>query len=59
MKKKINMGKKLSLNKEKLNRLNEEQLSHFLGGRMVASTGYTSGVQGSCNTAPCTAPLGC
>lgn len=49
MKKKLDLGKKLSLNKEKLNRLNEEQLSHFLGGRMAATTGYTSGGTGTCS----------
>ncbi|HEV2478884.1 MAG TPA: class I lanthipeptide [Puia sp.] len=42
MKKKIKAGKKLSLSKEKLNQLNEAQLTHFLGGRMAASTGYTA-----------------
>jgi len=49
MKKKINLGKKLSLNKEKLNQLNEEQLNHFMGGRMAAATVYTSGGTGSCS----------
>jgi hypothetical protein len=49
MKKKINLGKKLSLNKEKLNQLNEEQLSHFMGGRLLVASGYTSGDGGTCS----------
>lgn len=49
MKKKINLGQKLSLSKEKLSRLNEEQLSHFMGGRMAITTGYTAGGNGSCS----------
>jgi hypothetical protein len=48
MKKQINLGKKLSLTKQKLNQLNDEQLTHFLGGRMAAGTGYTSG-SGTCS----------
>jgi hypothetical protein len=48
MKKKISLSKKLSLNKEKLNQLNDDQLTHFLGGRMAAGTGYTSG-PGDCS----------
>ena len=52
MKKKINLGKKLSLNKEKLNQLNQDQLTHFLGGRMQATTSYTSGGDGICSTTP-------
>jgi len=47
--KKINLKKKLSLNKEKLNQLNEEQLNHFMGGRMAATTEYTSGGGGKCS----------
>lgn len=49
MKKKINLEKKLSLNKQKLNQLNEDQLSHFLGGRMAATSSYTSGGGGQCS----------
>jgi hypothetical protein len=49
MKKKINLGKKLSLSKEKLSRLNEEQLSHFMGGRMAIATSYTSEGGGNCS----------
>ena len=47
MVKKINFGKKLILNKEKLNQLNKEHLYQFLGGRMAAGTEYTS-CQGQC-----------
>jgi len=50
MKKKINLGKKLQLSKEKLNKLNDEQLYHFIGGRMAAATDYTSGGGGTCST---------
>ena len=50
MKKKISLGKKLSLNKEKLSLLNVEQLNHFLGGRMAATTDYTAGGNGTCST---------
>lgn len=49
MSKKVNLGKKLLLNKKKLSKLNDEQLSHFLGGRMAAATGYTSGGNGQCS----------
>lgn len=49
MKKKINLGKKLSLNKEKLSQLNAEQLAHFMGGRMALATSYTSGGDGNCS----------
>jgi natural product precursor len=49
MKKKVDLGKKLSLSKEKLNRLNEEQMNHFMGGRMLFATGYTSGSGGTCS----------
>ncbi|WP_207512777.1 class I lanthipeptide [Longitalea luteola] len=49
MKKKIKLGKKLSLSKEKLSRLNEEQLSHFMGGRMALATTYTAGGGGTCS----------
>ncbi|WP_207512776.1 class I lanthipeptide [Longitalea luteola] len=49
MKKKIKLGKKLSLNKAKLSQLNEEQLQHFMGGRMAVATKYTSGGGGSCS----------
>jgi hypothetical protein len=48
MKKKIIAGKKLALNKEKLNQLNSEQLKHFLGGRMAFNTYYTSS-DGNCS----------
>lgn len=51
MKQKINLGKKLFLTKERLNKLNEEQLSHFLGGRMAAMTEYTSNTGGACSGA--------
>lgn len=50
-KKKINLGNKLSLSKEKLNQLNEEQLNHFMGGRMAVATDYTSGGGGKCSGA--------
>lgn len=49
MKKKFNLGKKLSLSKEKLSQLNETQLAHFMGGRMAASTGYTAGDGSTCS----------
>lgn len=49
-KKKINLGKTLTLSKEKLNQLNEEQLHHFMGGRMARATDYTSGSGGKCST---------
>jgi hypothetical protein len=49
MKKKISLNTKLSFNKEKLNLLNDDQLTHFLGGRMAAGTGYTSG-SGPCSS---------
>ncbi|WP_207512778.1 class I lanthipeptide [Longitalea luteola] len=48
-KKKINLGTKLSLSKEKLSKLNEEQLNHFLGGRMAVATDYTSNGNGKCS----------
>jgi len=48
MKKKINLGKKLQLSKEKLSKLNDEQLHHLMGGRMAAATAYTSG-SGNCS----------
>ena len=50
MKKKIKLGTKLTLSKERLNKLNEEQLSHFMGGRMALATKYTSGGNGNCST---------
>ena len=61
MKRKIKMGKKLILNKEKLNQLNDEQLGHFLGGRMGASTSYTSYTSGqSCSQdSTCITAAGC
>ncbi|WP_207512780.1 class I lanthipeptide [Longitalea luteola] len=49
MKKKIKLGKKLLLSREKLSQLNEEQLNHFMGGRMAVTTDYTSGGQGQCS----------
>jgi hypothetical protein len=49
---KLKLGKKLTLSKEKLNYLNQEQLSHFMGGRIAAATSYTSGA-----TCDCCGPL--
>jgi natural product precursor len=49
MKKKITLGKKLSLKKEKLNELNEKQMSHFMGGRLARATGAT-GITGTCSS---------
>lgn len=49
MKKKIKLGVKLALSKERLNKLNEEQLNHFMGGRMALATAYTSGGTGNCS----------
>ncbi|WP_207512774.1 class I lanthipeptide [Longitalea luteola] len=50
MKKKIKLGEKLTLSKERLHKLNEEQLSHFMGGRMAIATSYTAGGTGNCST---------
>ncbi|HET6254607.1 MAG TPA: class I lanthipeptide [Puia sp.] len=46
--KKITLGKKLSLKKEKLNQLNEKQMSHFMGGRLARAT--TTGITGTCSS---------
>ena len=48
MKKKIKLGKKLSISKEKLSKLTEAQMAHLMGGRMAFGTGYTSG-EGTCS----------
>ncbi|WP_207512779.1 class I lanthipeptide [Longitalea luteola] len=48
-KKKINLGKTLTLSKEKLNQLNEEQLHHFMGGRMARATDYGTNDGGKCS----------
>jgi len=49
MKKTINLGKKLSLTKAKLDELNDGQLAHFMGGRMAATTSYTANGAGNCS----------
>jgi natural product precursor len=49
MKKKITLGKKLSLKKEKLNELSEKQMSHFMGGRLARAT-TTTAIGGTCSS---------